>query len=71
VLSYTAPSKKQLSAYTFLPVMSGIGTGINGMQYQVGAEVLESLKLDEDTLMNIIHETIETVEKLRESMSLI
>ncbi|MBN1850185.1 MAG: HDOD domain-containing protein [Deltaproteobacteria bacterium] len=52
-----------------LALMSGIGTGLDGMQYRIEAKVLESLKLDENMLTDVIHETIETVEKLRESMN--
>jgi HD-like signal output (HDOD) protein len=51
-----------------LALMSGIGTGLDGMRYQVESKVLEFLNLDEDTLTDIIHETIETVEKLKEGM---
>jgi HD-like signal output (HDOD) protein len=49
-----------------LALMSGIGTGVDGMLYKMDQRAQESLKLNEGELSAILDETVESVEKITE-----
>ena len=51
-----------------LSLMSGIGTGIDGMLYKMDEKAMESLGLQEEDLSRIMAETVESVEKIAEQM---
>ena len=51
-----------------LALMSGIGAGVDGMLYKTDSKAIELLDLDEEALTEIITQTAETVEKIRESL---
>jgi HD-like signal output (HDOD) protein len=47
-----------------LSLMSGIGTGIDGMLYRMDSKALEFVGLEEEKLGDIIEETVESVDKI-------
>jgi HD-like signal output (HDOD) protein len=51
-----------------LAMMSGIGTGIDGMLYRMDEKSLEFIGLREEELTDIMEQTIEGVQKIVESM---
>ncbi len=51
-----------------LALMSGIGTGIDGMLYKMDSKALDFLGLPEENLASIIEETVESVEKIASQM---
>ncbi len=51
-----------------LSLMSGIGTGIDGMLYKMEGKAMELLGLAEEDLSSIIEETVESVEKIASQM---
>jgi len=70
---YPSRSKDSILAYIVhvadsLSLMSGIGTGIDGMLYKMDSRALEYLGLPEENLASIIEETVESVEKITAQM---
>ena len=51
-----------------LALMSGIGTGVDGMLYRMDEKAMEFLGLREEDLSTIIDQTVESVEKIAEQM---
>ena len=51
-----------------LSLMSGIGTGIDGMLYNMDSKALDYIGLPEDSLASIIEETVDSVEKIASQM---
>jgi HD-like signal output (HDOD) protein len=51
-----------------LALMSGLGTGLDGMLYKMDEKAMEFLGLQEDDLSRILEETVEAVEKIAEQM---
>ena len=49
-------------------MMSGIGTGIDGMLYKMDSKSMDILGLKEEDLGGIMEETVESVEKIAEQM---
>jgi HD-like signal output (HDOD) protein len=70
---YPSKSKDSMLAYIVhvadsLSMMSGIGTGIDGMLYKMDNKALEYLGLPEDKISLIIEETVDSVEKITSQM---
>ncbi len=70
---YPSRSQENTLAYIVhvadsLSLMSGIGSGIDGMLYQMDGKALEFLGIQEETLGAILEETVESVEKIAEQM---
>lgn len=70
---YPARSKDSILAYIVhvadsLSLMSGIGTGIDGMLYNMDSKALEYLGLPEESLAPIIEETVDSVQKIAGQM---
>ena len=70
---YPSRSKDSMLAYIVhvadsLSLMSGIGTGIDGMLYKMDSRALEYLKLPEESLAGIIEETVDSVQKITSQM---
>ena len=51
-----------------LSLMSGIGTGIDGMLYKMDSKALEYLGLPEESMAPIIEETVDSVQKITSQM---
>ena len=51
-----------------LSLMSGLGTGIDGMLYEMDNKAIDLLGLNEEDLGSIMEETVESVEKISERM---
>ena len=51
-----------------LSLMSGIGTGIDGMLYKMDSRALDYLKLPEDSIASIIEETVDSVQNITSQM---
>jgi len=51
-----------------LSLMSGIGTGIDGMLYKMDSKALDYIGLPEESLAPIIEETVDSVEKIASQM---
>ena len=51
-----------------LSLMSGLGTGVDGMLYEMDSKALNVTGLREDLLEPIIEETVDKVEKITKSM---
>ena len=51
-----------------LALMSGIGTGVDGMLYKMDGEAMEFLNLQEEDLSSMLEEAVESVEKITEQM---
>lgn len=51
-----------------LALMSGIGAGVDGMLYKMDYRAQESLQLTELDLIDILGETVESVEKITEQL---
>ncbi len=51
-----------------LSLMSGLGTGIDGMLYKMDPNALEFIGLREDLIQGIIEETVESVQKIIQGM---
>ena len=49
-------------------LMSGIGTGIDGMLYKMDSKALDYLGLPEESLAPIIEETVDSVQKIASQM---
>ena len=69
------PSRSKDSALAYvvhvadsLSLMSGIGTGIDGMLYKMDSKALEYLGLPEGSLASIIEETVDSVQKITTQM---
>lgn len=70
---YPSRSKDNMLAYIVhvadaLSMMSGIGTGIDGMLYKMDNKALEFLGLPEDKISPIIEETVDSIEKITSQM---
>jgi HD-like signal output (HDOD) protein len=70
---YPSRSKDSMLAYIVhvadsLSMMSGIGTGIDGMNYKMDNKALEYLGLPEDKISPIIEETVDSIEKITSQM---
>jgi putative nucleotidyltransferase with HDIG domain len=70
---YPARSNENTLAYIIhvadsLSLMSGLGTGIDGMLYKMDHRALELLGLEEEFLKEIIEETVESVQKITQEM---
>ncbi len=70
---YPSRSKDNVLAYIVhvadsLSLMSGIGTGIDGMLYKMDSKALEYLRLSEENLSHIIEETVDSVQKISSQM---
>lgn len=70
---YPAQSKDNVLAAIIhvadsLSLMSGIGSGVDGMLYRMDQGAQESLGLSEDDLRGILEETVESVDKITEQM---
>ncbi|MGD9161083.1 MAG: hypothetical protein PVG39_21880, partial [Desulfobacteraceae bacterium] len=66
-------SKESMLAYIVhvadsLSLMSGIGTGIDGMLYKMDSKALDFLGLSEESMGPIIEETVDSVEKIASQM---
>ena len=46
-----------------IAIMSGIGSGLDGMLYEIDETALQTLKLDENEMTEIMGESAEYVEK--------
>jgi hypothetical protein len=53
-----------------IALMSGIGTGIDGMQYQVDPETMGFLRLGEEDIQSMIGEVVEAVQKVSEELQI-
>ncbi len=53
-----------------LALMSGMGTGIDGMLYTMDSNALEFLGLQEESLSDIIENTVESVQKISSGMEI-
>ena len=69
------PSRSQENELAFivhmadsLAMMSGIGTGIDGMRYKVDPKAMDFLGLKEEDLPKIMEETVESVDKIADQM---
>ncbi|MBN2419721.1 MAG: zinc-ribbon domain-containing protein, partial [Deltaproteobacteria bacterium] len=51
-----------------LSLMSGIGTGVDGMLYKMDSKALEYLRLPEDSIASIIEQTVDSVQKIVSQM---
>ncbi|MBW1701180.1 MAG: HDOD domain-containing protein [Deltaproteobacteria bacterium] len=51
-----------------LAMMSGVGTGIDGMSYEIDGKAVEFIGLKEEALNNIMFEAMESVKKVEEEM---
>ncbi|RPI78757.1 MAG: HDOD domain-containing protein [Desulfobacteraceae bacterium] len=51
-----------------ITLMSGIGTGIDGMQYSVDPETMPFLQLGEEDIPSLIAEVVESVQKVSEEV---
>jgi len=51
-----------------LSLMSGIGSGVDGMLYRMDHRAQETLGLSEDDLRGVLDETVESVDKITEQM---
>ncbi len=51
-----------------LSLMSGIGTGIDGMLYKMDSKALDFIGLPEESLASIIEETVDSVQKIANQM---
>jgi len=51
-----------------LALMSGIGAGVDGMLYKMDPRAQDFLKLGEESLRDILDETVESVEKITEQL---
>jgi HD-like signal output (HDOD) protein len=70
---YPSRSGENILAYIVhvadsLSLMSGMGTGIDGMLYKMDEKATEFLGIQEEDLSHIMAETIESVEKIAEQM---
>jgi HD-like signal output (HDOD) protein len=70
---YPSRSKESILAYIVhvadsLSLMSGIGTGIDGMLYQMDSKALGYLGLPEDKIGPIMEETVDSVQKITSQM---
>lgn len=70
---YPSRSKENMLAYIVhladsLAMMSGIGSGIDGMLYKMDEKAMEFIGLQEEDLSGIMEETVESVQKIVESM---
>lgn len=68
---YPARSKENILANIIhvadcLSLMSGLGTGIDGMLYKMDGKAMDFLGLNEEDIGSIIEETVESVEKISE-----
>jgi HD-like signal output (HDOD) protein len=66
---YPSRSRESMLAYIVhvadsLSLMSGIGTGIDGMLYKMDSKALTYLGLPEDKIGPIMEETIDSVQKI-------
>lgn len=64
-----ARSKESMLAYIVhiadsLSLMSGVGTGIDGMLYKMDSKALEYVGLQEESMAGIIEETVDSVQKI-------
>jgi hypothetical protein len=48
--------------------MSGLGTGMDGMLYEMDSKAIDVLGLRTDSIEGIIQETVESVQKIIKSM---
>lgn len=51
-----------------IAIMTGMGTGIDGMLYQMDDKAMEFLGLQEEELSDIMGEVVESVEKIAEQV---
>ena len=49
-----------------MAMMTGMGTGVDGMLYQMDGNALEFLGLQEEEMTDIMTELVESVEKISE-----